>query len=294
MTIAATGTAGAPGLPGTGVGAAGAGARRRTGLPPGRYDLAGLLRSEWTKLRTVRSTTWSLVITAVVGIGVSALATAETRAHWATMSLPTRAGFDPTQESLVALFFCQLAIGVLGILVMSAEYGTGTIRATFAAAPRRERVLLAKVLVFGAVALVVSEVTAFLSFFVGQAMLTAPARHATLATPGALRAVVGTGLYLCVVSLFALGLATIVRHTAGAISAYVGILLVIPIIVQALPSSVHDSIVRFLPARIGVVMMTPGQPAPHDFSAWWGFLLLCCYAAGALAAGAAVLASRDV
>jgi ABC-2 type transport system permease protein len=293
MTITATGTTGASGRRGTAGGADGA-ARSTRALPPGRYDLVGLLRSEWTKLRTVRSTIWTLAIMAVVGIGVSALATAETRAHWASMSLPTRVGFDPTQESLVALFFCQLAIGVLGVLVVSAEYGTGTIRATFAAAPRRGRVLLAKVLVFGAVALVVSEVTAFLSFFVGQAMLTAPARHATLATPGALRAVVGTGLYLCVVSLFALGLATIVRHTAGAISAYVGILLVIPIIVQALPSSLHDSIVRFLPARIGVVMMTPGPASPNDFSAWWGLLLLCCYAVGALVVGATVLASRDV
>lgn len=269
------------------------GAGRRA-LPPGRYDLAGLLRSEWTKLRTVRSTMWTLGITIVVGIGISALATGETRAHWATMPLPTRLSFDPTRISLIPLFFCQLAIGVLGVLVMSAEFGTGTVRATFAAAPRRTQVLLAKVGVFGLVALVVSEVTAFLSFFVGQAMLTAPARHATLATPGALRAVAGTGLYLCVIGLFGLGLATIVRHTAGAISAYAGILLVVPIVIEALPSSLQHAIDRFLPSRIGVVMMTPGSPTLHSFAAWPGFLLLCGYALAVLVVGAVLLVRRDV
>ena len=267
----------------------------RKPLPSGRYDLAGLLRSEWTKLRTVRSTMWTLGITIVVGIGISALATGETRAHWATMSLPTRLSFDPTRVSLIPLFFCQLAIGVLGVLVMSAEFGTGTVRATFAAAPRRPQVLLAKVGVFGLVALVVSEVTAFLSFFVGQAMLTSPARHATLATPGALRAVAGTGLYLCVIGLFGLGLATIVRHTTGAISAYVGVLLVVPLIVEALPSSLQDDVRRFLPSNIGVVMMTPAtSTSPHLFSAWPGFLVLCGYTLAALVVGGVLLVRRDV
>ena len=186
---------------------------------------------------------WTLGITVVVGIGISALATAETRSHWATMSPGNRASFDPTSTSLTALLFCQLAIGVLGVLVMSAEYGTGTIRATFSAAPRRPLVLAAKVVVFGVVALVVAEIVAFVSFLVGQALLSAPATHASLSTPGALRAVVGTGLYLGVIGLFALGLATIIRHTAGAISAFVGILLVLPI-VQALPNSLQFDIRR--------------------------------------------------
>ena len=174
------------------------------GLRPGRYGISGLLKSEWTKLRTVRSTMWTLGITVVVGIGISALAAAETRSHWATMGPGQRASFDPTSTSLTALLFCQLAIGVLGVLVMSAEYGTGTIRATFSAAPRRPLVLAAKVIVFGVVTLVVAEIVAFASFLLGQALLTAPATHASLSTPGALRAVVGTGLYLGVIGLFAL------------------------------------------------------------------------------------------
>ncbi len=264
-----------------------------TRVPAGRYRITDLMRSEWTKLRTVRSTMWTLGVTIVVGIGVSALATGETRAHWSSMSLPTRLAFDPTRVSLTPLFFCQLALGVLGVLVISAEFGTGTARATFAAAPRRVPVLVAKTIVFGLVALVVSEATAFLSFFVGQAMLTAPATHATLSTPGALRAVTGTGLYLAVISLFALGLGTILRHTAGAISAFVGVLLVLPIIIQALPGSVQNEVTRFLPARIGEVMTNPRGVPLHAFSAWPGLLLLCGYAAAALVVGGVLLVSRD-
>jgi ABC-2 type transport system permease protein len=263
------------------------------GLPPGRYGLSGLFRSEWTKLRTVRSTMWTLGITVVVGIGISALACAETRSHWATMSPGNRASFDPTSTSLIALLFCQLAIGVLGVLVMSAEYGTGTIRATFSAAPRRRQVLAAKVIVFGVVALVVAEVVAFASFLIGQALLSAPATHASLSTPGALRAVVGTGLYLCVIGLFSLGLATIIRHTAGAISALVGILLVLPIIIQALPNSLQFDIRRFLPLQIGGVMMSVTTQNAHSFAPWTGFFVLCVYAAAALVIGGVLLVRRD-
>ena len=263
------------------------------GLPPGRYGLSGLLRSEWTKLRTVRSTMWTLGITVVIGIGISALATAETRAHWATMSPGNRASFDPTATSLTALLFCQLAIGVLGVLVMSAEYGTGTIRATFSAAPRRPLVLAAKVIVFGVVALLVAEIVAFVSFLVGQALLSAPATHASLSTPGALRAVVGTGLYLGVIGLFALGLATIIRHTAGAISAFVGLLLVLPIIVEALPNSLQFDIRRFLPLQIGGVMMSVNTQNAHSFGPWTGFFVLCIYAVTALVIGGIFLVRRD-
>ncbi len=263
------------------------------GLPPGRYGLSGLLRSEWTKLRTVRSTMWTLGMTVVVGIGISALATAETRSHWATMSPGDRLSFDPTSTSLTALLFCQLAIGVLGVLVMSAEYGTGTIHATFSAAPRRPLVLAAKAAVFGVVALLVAEIVAFVSFLVGQALLSAPATHASLSTPGALRAVVGTGLYLGVIGLFALGLATIIRHTAGAISAFVGILLVLPIIVEALPNSIQDDIRRFLPLRIGAAMMSVNDNGGHSFAPWTGFFVLCVYALVALVIGGVLLVRRD-
>lgn len=254
--------------------------------------LVAQMRSEWTKLRTVRSTRWTLVATVVIGVGVSALAMGEVQAHWATMGLPTRAGFDPTRVSLTAAFFCQLVLGVLGVLVVSAEYGTGTIRATIAANPRRARVLAAKVAVFGLLALVVGEAVTFVSFYVGQAMVSPPVPHATLSTPGTLRAVVGTGLYLCVVGLLGLGLATLLRHTAGAVSAFVGVLLVLPIIVSALPSSVQHDVGRFLPLQMGRALMDP-HPGPYLFAPWTGLVVLVGYTLAVLAVAAVLLVRRD-
>jgi ABC-2 type transport system permease protein len=261
-------------------------------MPSGRYGLSGVLKSEWTKLRSVRSTMWTLGITVVLGIGISALVTWQTRSHWSTMSLVSQQTFDPAQTSLVGLFVGQFAIGVLGALVLSAEYGTGTIRATFSAAPRRPMVLLAKAAVFGAVALVVAEIVAFVAFFLGQALLSAPATHATLSTPGALRQVVGGGLYIAILGLFALGLAAIVRHTAGAICAYLGIILMVPIIIAFLPSSIQIDVRRFLPDRIGATMISATSD-PHLFSPWIGLLLLCGYAAAVLVVGGVMLVRRD-
>ena len=271
-----------------------ASARMGKAMPPGRYGISGLLRSEWTKLRSVRSTMWTLGITIVLGIGVSVLATAETRAHWLTTSPANRQGFDPISTSLIGVFIGQFAIGVLGVLVMSGEYGTGTIRATLSAAPRRPLVLIAKVIVFGVVALFLAEVVSFLAFFIGQALLTAPAPHATLGSPGAWRAVVGSGLYVGVLGLFSLGLATIIRHTAGAISAFVGVLLVLPLIVQALPSSIEYDVRRFLPDRIGAQILNgPANGFPGAFSPWIGLLILCGYAAAVLLIGGVLLVRRD-
>ena len=189
------------------------------------------------------------------------------------------------------MFFGQLTIGVLGVLVMSGEYSSGTIRATFSAAPRRPLVLAAKAAVFGFVALVVAEIVAFLSFFVGQALLTAPAIHTTLGSPGALRSVAGSGVYLCLIGLFALGLATIIRHTAGSISAFLGILLVVPIIVRALPTSLANRSRSSCP-------ITSGRPSCRstwaaNLSPWTGLLLLFGYAVLLLVVGAVLLVRRD-
>jgi ABC-2 type transport system permease protein len=262
--------------------------------PAGRYNLIDLARSEWTKLRTVRSTMWTLVIIVVLGLGISAIATAETRANWSTMSPQSIATFDPVSLSLVGLFIAQFAMGVLGVLVITSEYSTGTVRAVFAAAPQRPRVLLAKVLVFGALAVVVAEIVSFASFFLGQALLTSPAIHDTLSSPGALRAVAGCGLFIAALGLLALGLGTIIRHSAGAISCFVGILLILPLLVQALPNSIAVDVRRFLPDRIGATMITTnGSSGTGVFSPWVGLLILVGYAVAANIIGAILLSRRD-
>lgn len=132
----------------------------------------------------------------------------------------------------------------------------------------------------------------FLSFFAGQAMLSSPVPHADLATPGALRAVVGTGLYLCVIGLLGLGLATLVRHTAGAISAFVGLLLVLPIIVSALPSSWQNDVMRILPLAMGQTFMQL-HSGLHVFTPWTGFLVLVGYTVAVLVVATALLVRRD-
>ncbi len=267
----------------------------RPPVPPGRYHLSGLLRAEWTKLRSVRSTIWTLLVTVVLSIGIGVLATATEASRWSHASFLDQLTFDPTSLSLTGLLFGQLAIGVLGVLVMSAEYGTGTIRSTLAAAPRRLSVLLAKATVFTVVVLVISEIVSVAAFLIGQAILTGSAPHATFGQPGVTRAVLGGGLYLALLGLFSLGLATIFRHTAGAITAFVGVLLILPLIVTALPTFLSNAISRYLPATIGATMTSVqrGFRGAPVFTPWSGFLLLCAYTALALVIGAVLLVRRD-
>ncbi len=261
--------------------------------PVRRQRLTSLARAEWTKMRSVRSTIWTIVTMIVITLGIATIAGATIASRWSTFSPVQQATFDPTKISLRGLLFSQLIIGVLGVLVMSAEYGTGTIRASLSAVPRRARVLVAKAAVFTVVAFVVSEVLAFGAFFIGQALLTSPAPHATLSQPGVLRAVVGGGLVVTVLGLVALGLATIIRHSAGAITAYVGVLLVAPIILQALPSSVGQPILRYMPFTISDAMTSPTNHATSAFSPWVGFAVLVVYALVALGVGGWLLVRRD-
>jgi ABC-2 type transport system permease protein len=262
-------------------------------LPPGHYGFLDLLRSEWTKIRTVRSTMWTIGVTVVLGIGIGALVSALTRSHWSSMNLGQRLSFDPSATSLIGILFAQFAVGILGVLVISAEYSTGTIRATFSAAPNRSRVFAAKIVVFGLLSLIVAEFTSFVAFFLGQFLLSSPATHATLSSPGAFRAVFGGGLFVCALGLVAMGLGTIIRHTAGAISAFVGILLVLPILTAALPSQLSQDVRKFMPDRIGVDMLTTKSQDFGAFSPWVGLLIVAIYAVVLLFIGASMLERRD-
>lgn len=259
-------------------------------LPHGRAGLRQAVRSEWTKFWSVRSTAWSLVVMLVAVLGICVLATTVGTGG------PHTHVQDPTRRSLTGLFIAQLAIGVLGVLVMSAEYGTGSIRSTLAAMPRRPVVLSAKIIVLGVVSLVVGQVLSFTAFFLGQALLPSVVGHATLSQPGVARAVVGSGIFLAVLGLLALGLATIIRHTAGAIAAYVAIVLVLPLIVQALPTSIVHAVTRYLPEAIGLnILSTNSSPFAGTpiFSPWVGLAILSGYAVAALAIGGRLMVRRD-
>jgi hypothetical protein len=261
-------------------------------VPSGHSKAAGVLRSEWTKLRSVRSSTWTIAALVGLTVLIGAITCVSEASNWVSMSPIQKAAFDPTNFSLDGLIFGQLAVGVLGVMVMSSEYSTGLIRSTLAAAPNRRLVLGAKVAVLGAVVLVVGEVVSFASFFLGQAILSGSAPSVGIGAPGVLQAVAFGGLYLTVLALFGLGVGLVVRHTAGAITTFVTVVLVLPEIVLLLPASIHDAIGKFLPANIGTTL-TSVHPLANHLSPWVGFGVLCGYAAAALALGGWLMVRRD-
>ena len=257
----------------------------------GHYGFRTVAQMEWLKLRSVRSTWWTLLVFAAGMIGLAILVM--THQHWASMSPPDRASFDPTNDSYAGLAIGQLALGVLGVLAVTSEFSSGMIRATFAAAPRRPLVLAAKAAVVAAVALVAGEILAFVAFGVGEAVLKSPAPHASLGQPGVLRAVLMAGAYPALIALIALGLGAVIRHTAGAISAVVGILFVLPLILVPLGTSIQNSVGQFMPMLIAENSLTAVKPVAHSLSPGAGLAMLCLYAVAALAAGAWALARRD-
>jgi ABC-2 type transport system permease protein len=257
----------------------------------GHYGFRTVAEMEWLKLRSVRSTWWTMLVFAAGMIGLAILIMAHFR--WATMPAAQRAGFDPTNDSLAGLAIGQLALGVLGVLAITTEFSSGLIRLTFAAAPRRPLVLAAKTAVLAGVTLVAGEILAFVAWGLGEVVLKSPAPHATLGQPGVLRAVLMGGAYPALIALIALGLGAVIRHTAGAISAVVGVLFVLPLILVPLGTSIQNSVGQFMPMMIAENSLTAVKPISHSLSAGAGFGVLCLYAAAALAVGCWTLARRD-
>jgi len=251
------------------------------------------LRSEWIKLRSVRSTTWSLLVTLILTIGLGALFCAARVARADHLDPGDLRAFDPTSFSLNGLFLAQLAIGVLGVLVISSEYATGQIRATLGATPQRLVVLAAKVMVFMAVVFAVGLVASFSAFFIGQGILSAKFHQATVGQPGVLRAIVGGAAYLAVIGALGVGLGTMLRRTAGAIAALVGLLLILPILVNFLPSPWSQDISKYLPLQAGQSIFRAAPASIGDLSTWVGFVVFCAYAVVALVCGALLINRRD-
>jgi hypothetical protein len=252
------------------------------------YRLGDVVASEWTKFTSLRSTRWILVAFAVTGVALGILISALTGHAWPHLSAQSRAHWDPTNNTLAGLIPGYLLIPMLGVLMMSSEYSSQGIRSTLAAVPKRHLVLVAKALVFAAIAFVVDEVVTFAAFLGGQKVMgTAP--HASLGQPGVLRALVLSGAFLALMGLFGLGIGTIVRRSAWAIAAYAGVTLVLPMILVALPGHVW----RFGPLIIlgnseAAVRILPGILSP-----WTGFAVMALYAAVALIAGGVLLLRRD-
>ena len=264
--------------------------------PSGRARFGGTLRSEFTKIRSVRSTYWTLLMLLAISAGLGAAISAVVAADWShpAPGAPPNI-YDPTQNSIVALIYLgQLVIVVLGALVLTAEYSTGMIRTSLIAMPRRIVIYLAKAVAFAAVTLVVSLATAFTAFYLGQALLARSHHSATLAGPGVLRAVIGSALYLALCGLFAFAAGAIIRNTAGTITAMIGLLFVIPVLVNMLPDSWWHEIVRWLPTSAGrAISATVGPQDPYLFSPWGQLTVFAVCTAVLLVVGGILFRKRD-
>jgi ABC-2 type transport system permease protein len=251
-----------------------------------------VVRSEWLKFWSLRSSWYALLATVLAEIAFGALFSGVTANRWSQFPPAEKVDFDPTGVSLRGYFIAQLVIGVLGVLVVSGEYSTGMIRSSMAAAPKRLPVIWAKAIVFTVIGFIAGEVASFVSFFVGQALLSSQHIQTTISEPGVLRAVFGTGLYLTGIGLFGVGLACIIRSTAGGIATLFGLILIVPELARALPDSWQQHIDKFLPSNAGL-SVTSVHVDPAMLGPWTGFLVFCCYLAAALIIGAVVVLRRD-
>ena len=254
-----------------------------------------LLLSEWTKIRSVRSTVWALILLVIVTFGFTGLFTWLTILQWDKSDPSQRAQImaDPVSTILGSgLEFGQLTICVLGVLVMSSEYSTGVIRASLLAVPRRIPMLAAKSVVFAVLVLIVGEIVTFPSFFLGAAILH---QHApvSLGDPGVARAVFGAGLYLAVLGLFALAIGGIIRHTAGAITGVIAFVLVLAPLTQLIPGKIGKYVHAYLPTEAGQLIGQAHEQANQVLSPWQGFGVFCLWTAVLLFIAGYLLKTRD-
>ncbi|MCX4527157.1 MULTISPECIES: ABC transporter permease subunit [unclassified Streptomyces] len=254
-----------------------------------------LMLSEWTKIRSVRSTVWSLAILVVLSLIFTVLFMQMGVANWDKSDASQQAAMrlDPTGTILGSgLLLSQLAVCVLGVLVIASEYSTGMIRASLLAVPKRVPVLAAKGTVFALVVLAVGELTAFASFFIGAPILHEKA-PVEIGDPGVLRAVVGTGLYLALLGLFALSIGAIIRHTAASITGVVAFVLVIAPMTRLLPGSVGKHIHAAVPTEAGYLITQQHSRVDDVLGPWQGLGVLALWTAVLLVIAAVLLRRRD-
>jgi ABC-2 type transport system permease protein len=258
-----------------------------------RVTQARVIHAEWTKFRSLRSTWWSLLVTVVLAVGFPLIAATITGARWSHMSPGDRLNRHPLDLALVGVRISQLAIGVLGVLIISGEYSTGMIRASISAVPKRLPVLWAKIVVFALAAFALAVPCVLAAFFGSQAILNIHhILQISFSAPGVARSVLGGAVYLMVIGIFALALGAITRNTAGGIALFAGIVFVIPPLMNILPTSWNNAISEYLPSNAGVDIFSLTH-GPHDLAPLPGLLVFCAYTAFAVAVAAVLLVRRD-
>ncbi|MET3986539.1 ABC transporter permease [Streptomyces sp. PvR034] len=252
-----------------------------------------VLQSEWTKIRTVSSTIWTLISALVVTVGVSAGLCAVFNATFKDMDQAQQLTFDPTLASFAGMTLGQLAMIVFGVLVVGSEYSTGMIRTSLAAVPGRANFLLAKLTVATGLALIVGLLTSFLSFFLGQAILGS--HSIGIGETGVLRAVIGAGLYMAMTALFSMGVATILRSSMLSLGILMPFFFLVSPILGAV--SATRKVARYFPDQAGskVMQVVPGgmDSAAAPYGPWGGFGIMALWVLAAVVGGYVVLKHRD-
>ena len=266
-----------------------------TGTDVGLSQLR-VIRSEWTNLVSLRSTIITLFLAALFFIGLGMLHSYITVHRWDRLDPRERAHFDAVNVAMTGIFLAQLAMGVLGVLLVSGEYSTGMIRATFSAVPRRLPVLWGKLVVFAVVGFVLMFAAALIAFFASQQMLSLSSHHltTTIGHPGVLRAVTGGAAYLTLIGLMGIGLGALLRNTAGGISSLAGLLFVVPVLANVtLPQSWNDTISPYFPSHAGESLFSLHGPDPTSLSPGPALAVMFAYVAVFVATAAVAMLRRD-
>ncbi|MDT0276370.1 ABC transporter permease subunit [Blastococcus goldschmidtiae] len=261
----------------------------RRNVPGTRPGFGSTLRAEWIKFSTVRSTMWSVVMLFVLGTGMTALICAA-NAEWLASS---EADEHPGSFLTFGMTFAQITAIVLGTLAVTSEYGTGMIRATLAATPRRGSVLVAKALVLTGTLLVAGTVTAFAGYFAGNWFLDREGVGLALSDDGVLRAMFGSGLYMAGLGLFAAAVGLLVRHTAAALSIVLALVFVLGNMAFLLPGEWGEWVAKLMPGNAGSVVATPVSFNPEALAPWTGFAAFAAEALILLTIGWLVFQRRD-
>ena len=264
--------------------------------PTRRTTLRRTLHSEFTKLRSLRSTYWIMFALILASVAWCVAYCLGTLHQWPHMSAQDPSGFDATQNTVLGLALLgQLVIVVLGALVITSEYSTGMVRTSLTVMPRRATLYAAKAAVFAAVSLVVAFVASFGTFFLGRVLLSSTHVAMSLSQPGVLRSLIITALFVEACGLFAFGIGALVRNTAGALTLSFGCLALVPELIRTLPAFLHNDLTRWVPGGDAINSMTAtmGGQTPHTFSSWGELAVFAGYAAIVLAAGAVQFSRRD-
>lgn len=251
--------------------------------------IANVTRSEWTKLRTVRSTYWTAIVAIFATIGIAIIGATEYVHKFEPNNLE---GFDAANFILQGLYLAQVALGALGVLTITGEYATGMIRTTLTAVPQRRVVVAVKGLVYLVAMFVIGEVISFTTFGIGEAILHLKHAGVSLGDPHVLRVVFGGGLYLTAVGLLGFALGTLVRRTAGALASFFGVLFLPSALIDLLPNAWRADAIKFAPANAGTqILNTFGNP--DMLGPWTGLGVLVLYGVVILLGALYLLGRRD-